>query len=368
MKVPFVDLVAQYQTLAVEIDQAIKRVIADAAFIGGKYAGEFEKNFAAYCGARHCVAVGNGTDALMIVLKGLKIGPGDEVIVPANTFVATSEAVTASGARVVFADVDPETYNLDVSRLEKHITSRTKAVIAVHLYGHPADLAGLGRLADRRGFKIIQDSAQAHGAVIAGRKLIEWGGPLCFSFYPSKNLGAYGDAGAIVTDDEDLAVWCRMYANHGRLAKFDHDLEGVNSRLDGLQGAILNVKIKYLEEWIEKRRGHAALYDSLLKGVPDLITPKTDPDRRHVYHLYVVRTAKREPLRRFLQDRGVATGIHYPLALPNLTAYKHFGHRPEDFPVASRLQDEILSLPMYPELTGAMIEYVAAAIKEFLAG
>ncbi len=365
--IPFVDLKTQYASIATEIDAAIASVIADTAFIGGKYVARFEADFAEFCHARHCVGVANGTDALSLVLKAAGVGRGDEVIVPANTFVATSEAVTMAGAQVVFADVDQETYNLGAEQIEAKLTPRTRAVIPVHLYGQPAILGPIAELCRSRDLLMLQDSAQAHGATLGGKPLIDYGGALTFSFYPGKNLGAYGDGGAIVTGDEDLARACRMIANHGRVSKHDHELEGVNSRLDGLQAAILTVKLRHLAGWTRGRRA-AAAYDRELTGVEEVTTPHVAAGARHVYHLYVIRTAKRDALREHLAGRDVHTGIHYPIALPNLSAYRHLEHRPEDFPVASRYQDELLSLPMFAELGEERAARVAGEIRSFFGG
>jgi len=365
MDVPFVDLKAQYINIKDEIDDTFKKVITDTAFINGKYVKEFETNFAQFCHAKYCIGVGNGTDALFIALRALDIGAGDEVIVPANTFVATSEAVTQAGAKVVFVDCNPETYNIDANLIESSISSKTRAIIPVHLYGQPADMETIRYIADKHGLKIVQDCAQAHGAEISKKPLASFGDILCFSFYPGKNLGAYGDAGAIITNDGDLANQSRMIANHGRISKYDHEFEGVNSRMDGIQGAILNVKLKYLPEWIEKRRENAELYNRLLQGAGDIITPYVADNVKHVYHLYVIRTKQRDKLQQYLKDKGIASGIHYPIALPNLRAYRYLKHNPKDFPVASKYQDEILSFPMYPELTDAQIELVVNKVKEF---
>ena len=367
MRIPFVDLQAQYRAISGEIDAAMAAVVRDCAFVSGKYAAEFERDFSAFCGARHCIGVGNGTDALYIALRASGIGPGDEVLVPANSFIATSEAVALTGARVVFVDVDPDTYNIDVEQAHARLTSRTKATIAVHLYGQPAKLDDLVELSRSHGLKLIQDSAQAHGASLHGKPLSAYSDLSCYSFYPGKNLGAYGDAGAVVTNDDDLARTCRMIANHGRISKYDHEFEGVNSRLDGLQGAILSVKLRSLDQWIAKRRAVAALYDRLLDSVDEVITPLTIAGARHVYHLYVVRVPDREDLQQHLKDRGVATGVHYPTALPNLTAYSHLGCHPKDFPVASRYQSEILSLPIYPELAENEVRHVVAEIQNHYA-
>ncbi|MCP4664673.1 MAG: DegT/DnrJ/EryC1/StrS family aminotransferase, partial [bacterium] len=270
--------------------------------------------------------------------------------------------------RVTFVDVDPVTYNLDLEQVEARLTPRTRAIIPVHLYGQPAPMDAVADLARRRDLLVVQDCAQAHGATLHGRPCIEFGGVLCYSFYPGKNLGAYGDGGAIVTNDEELARRCRMTANHGRMSKFDHEFEAVNSRLDGLQGAILSVKLPLLEAWTERRRAIATHYDRLLADLDEVTTPAVADGARHVYHLYVIRTRQRDALRRHLQESGISAGIHYPVALPNLTAYRHLGHRREDFPVASRYQDEILSLPMYPELADEMVARVAEEIRSYFAG
>lgn len=365
VRVPFVDLKAQYQSISNEINAAIQNVISDSAFIRGKYVNEFEKNFAKFCEAKHCLGVGNGTDALFIALKVLGIGAGDEVIIPANTFIATAEAVTMAGARVVFVDCNPATYNIDAGQIESKITPRTRAVIPVHLYGQPADMMEIYKTAQGHGLKIVQDCAQAHGATLDGKPLAEFGDILCFSFYPGKNLGAYGDAGAIVTNDEALAKKALMFANHGRISKYNHEFEGVNSRMDGIQGAILNVKLKHLPEWTEKRRQNAALYDQLLENLKGVIAPQTHPRTKHVYHLYVIRVKERGKLQKHLEEEGISTGVHYPIALPFMKAYEYLGHKTEDFPVAHQYQNEILSLPMYPEITDEMIEYAVASIKGF---
>ena len=266
MNIPLVDLKAQYRSIQSEIDPVVAEVLGSCAFIGGPYVKSFEADFAAFCGAEYCVGVGNGTDALFIALKALGIGPGDEVITAANSFIATSEAITMTGARVVFADIDPATYNIDIASLEKKITGRTKAIIPVHLYGQPADMKQIVTLARNHGLKIVGDAAQAHGAEYHGKKIASWADATCYSFYPGKNLGAYGDAGAIVTDDQALAGKMRMIANHGRADKYNHEFEGVNSRLDGFQAAILGVKLKHLDVWTESRRAHAYRYNELLAG------------------------------------------------------------------------------------------------------
>jgi len=366
MKVPFVDLKAQYDSIKDKIGNAIAEVINNTAFVGGAFVKQFEDNFAEFCGVKNCIGVGNGTDALFISLKALGIGNGDEVITAANSFIATSEAITMAGAKVVFADINPKTYNMDVDNIESKISARTKAIIPVHLYGQPVDLDSVFQLAKKHDLRIIEDAAQAHGAIYKGRKIGSLGDIACFSFYPGKNLGAYGDAGAIVTNDETLAARVRMFANHGRMDKYNHKIEGVNSRLDGLQAAILNVKLKHLPEWSERRRSNAHYYNELLVGA-DVVTPTEMDDVKAVYHLYVVRINKdkRQALQDHLKSNGIATGIHYPIALPNLKAYAYLHHNENDFPNASKASYEILSLPMYPELQESQIEYIAEKIMDF---
>ncbi len=362
MKIPFIDLKAQYYSIKDEIDQAMSSVIQDSAFVGGKYAKAFEQNFADYIGVRNCIGVGNGTDALYVALKALGISEGDEVITAANTFIATSEAITMTGAKVVFVDCDEATYNINVEMLERSVNSKTKAIIPVHLYGQPACIDEIKEVAKKHSLYVIEDAAQAHGAEYQGRRIGTIGDIGCFSFYPGKNLGAYGDSGAIVTNREDLAIRCRMIANHGRVDKYDHEFEGINSRLDGLQAAILSVKLKYLEVWTQKRRAIAAAYRDLLKDT-EIILPEEREGVRHVYHLFIVKVKNRKAVQEALRKDGIATGIHYPVALPNLRAYKYLGHKPSDFPVATKYSQEILSLPMYPELTLDLVEYICDRLK-----
>jgi dTDP-4-amino-4,6-dideoxygalactose transaminase len=366
MNIQLVDLKAQYDTIKQEVDVAIKDVISATAFIGGQHIKKFEETFASFCGAEHCVGVGNGTDALFIALKTLGIGAGDEVITVANSFIATSEAITLTGARVVFVDIDPATYNIDANKIEEKITSRTKAIIPVHLYGQPADMDPILALAKKHNLRIVEDAAQAHGAVYKGRRIGSIGDMACFSFYPGKNLGAYGDAGAIVSNDASLAKKARMYANHGRVDKYDHEMEGINSRLDGLQAAVLGVKLKHLDAWSKARRRNACLYNEQLKTT-DLVTPVEIANVTAVYHLYVVRVKKevRQKLQDHLRSKGIATGIHYPIALPNLKAYAYLNHNGDDFPEATKASSEIVSLPMYPELTEGQLVYITDEIKGF---
>jgi len=362
MKIPFVDLRTQYLSIKDEIDQAISNVIMDSAFIGGKYLKTFENTFADYIGAKYCIGVGNGTDALFVAMKALGIKEGDEVITVANSFIATSEAITMAGARVVFVDCDSETYNMDVRKIEAKITAGTKAIIPVHLYGQPAAMDDIMEVAKKYSLFVIEDAAQAHGARYKDKNAGTIGDCACFSFFPGKNLGAYGDAGAIVTDNEELARRLRMYANHGRVEKYNHEFEGVNSRLDGLQSAILTVKLKHLERWTGRRRAIANMYDEGLRDV--VITPPVLPGVRHVYHLYVVRIKERDKVRKLLDEKGISTGIHYPIPLPFLKAYGYLGHRPDDFPVSYSLKDEILSLPIHGDMTDEQVSYVIEQLKQ----
>lgn len=362
MNVPFVDLRAQYESIKTDIDAALADVLSDMALIRGRHVERFEKEFASYLGIEHCVGCANGTDAIEIVLKALGIGPGMEVIVPARTWISTAEAVTTCGAKVVFADTLPDYYTIDLAHCEQLINERTKAIIPVHFYGLPAEMDGILALAKRHKLFVIEDTAQAHGARYKGQMVGTLGDAATFSFFPGKNLGAYGDAGAIVTRDEALAKRCRMIADHGRLGKHDHGLEGRNSRLDGLHAAILSAKLPYLERWTEARRQNAARYSDLLSE-SGLKLPTAPDHSRHVYHLYVVQVANRERVQETLQERGIATGIHYPLALPFLKAYAYKEHSERDFPVASAEMSKILSLPMYAELSAEQLSYVCQELR-----
>lgn len=362
MKIPFVDLKTQYYSIRKEIDEAIAKVIHDSSFIGGNYLASFEKNFAAYTGAKHCIGVGNGSDALFVALKMLGIKQGDEVITVANSFIATAEMITAAGGRVVFVDCDEETYNIDIKKIERVISSRTKAIIPVHLYGQPAEMDIITILAKSHGLFVIEDAAQAHGAFYKDKSVGTWGDCACFSFFPGKNLGAYGDAGAVVTNNDELAHKIRMYANHGRIEKYNHELEGINSRLDGLQAAILDVKLKYLNRWTDRRRAIAACYDEGLRGL--VKTQSVFQDRKHVYHLYVIRVKNRERFSEYLSSKGVSTGIHYPVPLPFLKAYRYLGHTAREFPVANMLKDDILSIPIHENMTEEQVEYVINTVQD----
>jgi len=365
MNIPFVDLKAQYSEIKEEIHIAVSNVINEFAFINGPYAKKFENEFAAKQKVKYCIGVGNGTDALFLALKTIGVCKGDEVITAANSFIATSEAITLSGAKVVFCDVHPETYNLDINRLENLINRRTKAIIPVHLYGQPCDMSKIKKIAKENNLFVIEDAAQAHLAEHKNKIVGGIGDIGCFSFYPGKNLGAYGDAGAIVTNNDRFAQRARMLANHGRISKYDHEFEGMNSRMDGIQGAILSVKLKYLKKWTDARINVAKVYKKHLSNLKEIKLPKQLPENEHVYHLFVIRVTERNKLQKYLVKKKIATGIHYPKALPNLSAYKYLNKKPSDFPVATKYQDEILSLPMYPELDENKIEYIAKCIRGF---
>ena len=365
MSIPFVDLKAQYATIKDEVTQAISEVVESAWFIGGPRVAEFEKNFTAYVGAKYGVGASSGTTALHLGLAALGIGSGDEVITAANTFIATSEAITHAGATPVFVDVEDSTLNIDPARIEAAITPKTRAIIPVHLYGQPVDMDTIRELAQKHNLKVIADAAQAHGATYHGERQGILGDVTCYSFYPGKNLGAYGDAGIVVTDDKDVADRAEMLANHGRHEKYTHKVEGYNYRLDAIQAAVLNVKLAHLDEWTEKRRSRARRYNEAFAGGP--VRPVGEVEGRTcVYHLYVIRTRDPEKLGSALGEKGIATGIHYPIPLHLQEAYKHLGLGKGAFPVAEKAAEEILSLPMYPELTDEMVDEVVAAVKEIL--
>jgi dTDP-4-amino-4,6-dideoxygalactose transaminase len=366
MAVRFLDLGNQYESIKSEVDKAFADVIRDSAFVSGPYVTRFERAFADYQQAPYCVACANGTDAIEIALEALDLPRGAEVIVPANTFIASSEAATRVGLRVVFCDCDPQDYTVSIKSLREKITASTKAVIVVHLYGQPCDMDGVMRVASESGIKVVEDCAQAHGAHYKGRRVGTIGDVGTFSFYPGKNLGAYGDAGAILTSNEEIAVRARMIANHGRVAKYDHEFEGRNSRMDGLQGAVLSVKLAHLDKWVATRRQIATRYQGGLAGIGDLVLPATREWAGHVYHLYVIRTRFRDELREFLKARDIETGVHYPIALPKLAAYRYCGQANEDF-FANHADRELLSLPMGDHMTDDSADEVIDGCRDFFA-
>jgi dTDP-4-amino-4,6-dideoxygalactose transaminase len=366
VNVPFVDLHAQYLSVKDDIDKAIADVITQSAFIRGPHVEAFERAWADAVGVKHCVSCANGTDSLLIAMRGLGIKPGDEVITAANTWISTSAMITQAGGRVVFCDVDPVTFTIDPVQLESKVTSRTVGIIPVHLYGQAADMDPIMSTAQRHGLWVIEDCAQAHLARYKGRFVGTFGNAATFSFYPSKNLGAYGDAGCIVTNDDQLADWMALFARHG--GKGEHVMEAINSRMDGLQAAVLMAKLPHLAGWTKARRRLAWEYDSVLKGVGDIETPQVGAWREHVYHLYVIRTAQRDALRAHLASAGVPTVLNYPKALPFYPAYSYLGHTATDFPVAYRNQSRIVSLPLYPEMSTDSVRRVADGITRFFDG
>ena len=366
MKVPLVDLVAQYRTIRTEIDEAIGRVLESGQFILGPNVTALEQEVAAYLGTRHAVGVASGTDALVLALRALRTGPGDEVIVPSYTFFATAEAVMLVGARPVFVDVDSEMYCLNVRQVGDRISARTKAIIPVHLYGHPADLGPLLELAQAYQLKVIEDTAQAIGAKYRGRRTGGLGDVGCLSFFPSKNLGAYGDGGMVVTNDEHLADAVRVLRTHGWREKYQPESVGYNSRLDELQAAILRVKLRYLDDWNDRRRALAGWYTRRLAGV-GIGLPSEAPDVTHVYHLYVIRVEDRERVQQRLSKWGIASAVYYPRPLHLTAACRHLGYREGPFPVAERASRESLAIPLYPEMTERHLASVAAALENALA-
>jgi dTDP-4-amino-4,6-dideoxygalactose transaminase len=365
--IPLVDLKAQYQRYKLEIDAAIQAVVVSTAFINGPQVKSFEAAFAGFCGARHAVGCQSGTSALHLALLACGVGPGDEVIVPSMTFIATSEMIGRLGAQPLFVDVDPLTANLDPAAFEAAITERTRAVIPVHLYGRPAEMDPILEVARRHGLRVIEDAAQAHGARYRERRVGALGDIAAFSFFPGKNLGAYGDAGAVVTNDAQMAEEVRLLRNHGRRTKYTHQREGFNYRLDTLQAAVLEVKLRHLDTWNEARRHIADLYRERLAGLP-LDLPASPPDSQPVYHLFVVRLSRRDQVLAHLKAAGVEAGVHYPVPLHMQPAYEHLGYRPEDLPVSRALADRVLSLPIYPEMTEGQVETVVAALKEAMGG
>ncbi|EKD28651.1 MAG: Pleiotropic regulatory protein [uncultured bacterium] len=365
MDIPFNNLYLQYLNIKDEIDTGIQSVINNCAFIRGKYVQEFEQKYAISYGVKHCISCGNGTDAIYICLKSLGIKSGDDVITTSSSWISTSETITQTGATPVFIDIEPDFYSIDASKIEKKISERTKAIIPVHLYGHPAEMLKIKQLCQKYNLYLIEDCAQAHFAEYNDSRVGTFGDFGTFSFYPGKNIGAFGDAGAIITNNDDLACQARMYANHGSLKKHDHKIEGINSRMDGLQAAILSIKLKYIGAWTNKRIENARYYNDCLKGIEYITIPKIREGSTHVFHLYVIRCPEREALIEYLKRNNIETGIHYPKALPFLEAYKYLGHIPEDFPVINKFQNEILSLPMFPELKINEIEFISEKIREF---
>ncbi|MGQ7848571.1 DegT/DnrJ/EryC1/StrS family aminotransferase [Granulosicoccus sp. 3-233] len=359
--VPFNDLYRQYQSLKSEIDNAISSVIAQSAFVRGSQVEQFEESFAALIGVKHCVSCANGTDAIYVALRALGVGPGDEVITTAHTWISTAETISQTGAKVVFCDTQPDSFLMDLEDVARKITPKTKCIIPVHLFGQPVDMNALMPLAKKHNLRIIEDCAQAHLATFRGQQVGTFGDIATYSFYPGKNLGAMGDAGAIVTNDSELADWMALYCRHG--GKGDHQLEGINSRMDGIQAAILSVKIPRLEAWTKRRVELAKQYDDALADVSSVVTPALLPERSHVYHLYVIKVENRDAVKDFLTKKGIATVINYPLALPNCKAYAYLGNSAGAFPNATENQGKILSLPIFPEMEDTELDYIVDALK-----
>jgi dTDP-4-amino-4,6-dideoxygalactose transaminase len=364
VRVPFVDLSAQYKAIQKAVDEAMADVLRKTDFILGEEVELFEQEFATFCEARHAIGVDSGLSALELILRAYEIGPGDEVITVANTFIATVLAISSVGAKPVLVDADPQTYNMDVTGLEQAITPHTKAVMPVHLYGQPADMDPILEIAHRHGLVVIEDACQAHGARYKGKRVGSLGHAAAFSFYPAKNLGAYGDGGMVVANDERVTQTVRTFRNYGQRAKYDHVVRGYNHRLDTLQAAVLRVKLEHLADWNAARRRHAQQYGALLAQSP-VACPVEADFAESVYHLYVVRVERRDELQGYLQDQGIATGIHYPLPIHLQPAYQGLGYQPGDFPVSEQCAKRILSLPMYSELESESIDHVAQAIERF---
>jgi dTDP-4-amino-4,6-dideoxygalactose transaminase len=386
MQVPFLDLKAQYRRIEHEVFPMLKDAMENAQFIGGPNVEGFEKEFAEFCGAKYCVGVNSGTDALRFALMAAGIGHGDEVITVPNTFIATTEAISQASAHPVFVDINPKTCNMDPEKIHEFIESKcffnqsisqlinqstnrpVRAIIPVHLYGQPADMDSLLEIAEEYNLIIIEDAAQAHGAMYKNREAGSIGKAGCFSFYPGKNLGAFGEGGAVATADEDIAKKMRIIRDHGQAQKYYHDMEGYNGRLDAIQAGVLRIKLRHLAEWNLSRRENASLYDELLKGEAGIDFAEEAPFTKSVYHLYVIMVDDRDGLQNYLGEKGIATGLHYPLPLHLQKAYTHLGYKEGDFPIAERSAKRLISLPMFPELTREQIEYVGTNVKAFVNG
>jgi dTDP-4-amino-4,6-dideoxygalactose transaminase len=362
-KVPFLDLRAHHQPHMNEFMAAIQDVIESSAFAGGPFVARFEEKFAEYCGCGHAAGLGSGTEALWFALLALGVGPGDEVITVPSTFMATAEAITYCGARPVFVDIEDSTYTMDPDLLEAAITPKTKAIIPVHLFGQTADMDPILRIAEKHGLRVIEDACQAHGATYRGRRAGAIADAGCFSFYPGKNLGAFGEAGATTTGNRELWEKICVLRDHGQVRKYYHSMVGWNGRMDGIQAAVLSIKLSHLEMATELRRSHAAQYHEELAGIENVIRPQEAPGRRHVYHLYAIRVPHRDQFIAALTDRGIGSGIHYPVPVHLQECYRELGYGEGSFPVAEKCAREFVSLPMYPELTPTQVSCVADAVK-----
>ncbi len=362
--IPLVDLKAQYRTIKGEILGKIEEVIESSAFIQGEYVSEFESKFSKMFHSRFCMGCSNGTAAIFLALAALGIKEGDEVITVSFTFIGTAEGICHTGAKPVFVDIDPDTYNIDASKIEAAVNEKTRAIIPVHLYGNPADMNAILKIAEKYHLKVVEDCAQAHLAKFKGKIAGTFGDIGTFSFFPGKNLGAYGDAGALITDSKELEERIRKLLDHGRSRKYYHEMVGYNHRLDGLQAAVLSVKMNHIEEWTKKRRENARIYTELLSKNKSIILPKTQQNGEHVYHLYVIRVNNRDEALEYLKSKGIAASIHYPVPLHLQPAFKYLGYEKGDFPVSESVSEKILSLPMYPELTGEQIEFICSEVNK----
>ncbi len=365
MQIPIFTPVRQYLNLKDEIDSAIQKVLNKGNFILGDEVKEFESKVAEYLGVKYAIGVASGTDALQIALMAIDLKPGDEVITTPFTFVATAETIALLGGKPVYVDIDDRTYNINPDLIEEKITEKTKAIIPVHLYGQPAEMDKIMDIARRYNLYVIEDSAQALGSEYKNRKVCTFGDIACISFFPTKNLGAFGDAGMVVTNNDELAEKIRMIRVHGSKIRYHHEILGVNSRLDTLQASVLLVKLKYLDGWNDKRAEIAEKYSDGLKDLDGVITPYCEPYNKHIYHQYTIRTKRRDELAEFLKGKGIQTAVHYPIPLHLQKAFSYFGYKPGDFPIAEQCSKEVLSLPMFPELTDEEIDYVIESVKEF---
>lgn len=365
MQIPFIDFKKLHEPIKEETGAAIQNVIDNNAFIMGKAVTDFENDFAKAHDVKHCIAVSAGTDANHLVLWGLGLKEGDEVIIPANTFIATAWGATLCGATPVFVDCEIDSYNIDPKKIEEKITPKTKAIVAVHLYGQPADMDEIRKIAEKHNIYLVEDAAQSHLAKYKDKTAGGLSEAASFSFYPGKNLGAFGEGGAVTTNDDELAQKIRMLRDHGSMKKYYHEYYGHNYRMEGIQGAVLGVKLKYLDEWTNKRRAAAKKYSELLKDIEQICLPKEMSYAKHVYHLYIITTPERDNLQKYLSENGIASGLHYPIPLHLQKCFEHMGHKKGDFPVTEKLADECLSLPMYPDLSDEQIEYICDKIKHF---
>lgn len=365
MEVPFLDLRLGNELVGDEIDESIKAVVTQAAFSSGPFVQKFEEEFAEFCGAKHCVAVNSGTSALHLALLAHGIQHGDEVITVPNTFIATAWAITYCGAKPVFVDVDPKTWLINPDLIEQAITQNSKAILPVHLYGQAADIDHINKIAEKHGLAVIEDAAQSHSGIYNGKKIGGLGNTTCFSFYPGKNLGAYGEGGAVVTDDENIANYIRILRDHGQTSKYHHEIVGFNYRMDGIQGAVLSIKLKHIQDWTDKRNEVAKKYTHRLSGINGVQVPHVSDNKISAFHLYVIGSSNRENLMKYLNEQGIGTGLHYPIPIHLQKAYQKLGYSRGDYPIAELNSERCISLPMFPELTDDQIDYVCKHVSHY---